>query len=185
MPLGFRAGVLALKTLGMERELNMGKLVFIETGTGHAAGCVADGVQMATGCTFGKGLIERTQYGKFAFTLVDKATSKAVRVSVRPKIMQASFQSPFVQQRRAGVAPTNIPLEISRPIAEKVIGLTDVELFMISAVFNYPLPKQPPAAFNLHICSICGEAVTENKVRMKDNKPICIPCSGYGGYIYC
>ncbi len=64
MPLGFRVGVAALKALGAERELNMEKLAFVETGSGHAAGCFADGVQMATGCTFGKELIERTEYGK-------------------------------------------------------------------------------------------------------------------------
>lgn len=65
MPLGFRSGIAALKALGSERELNMEKLVFVETGTGHAAGCFADGAQLATGCTFGKGLIQRTEYGKW------------------------------------------------------------------------------------------------------------------------
>ena len=30
-------------------------LAFVETGTGHAAECFADGGHMATGCTFGKG----------------------------------------------------------------------------------------------------------------------------------
>ena len=53
MPLGFRAAHRALEALGAERELNMGTLAFVETGSGHAAGCFADGVQMGSGCTFG------------------------------------------------------------------------------------------------------------------------------------
>ncbi len=181
MPLGFRAARKALDALGAPRELNMAKLAFVETGTGHAAGCFADGVQMGTGCTFGKGLIERTQYGKWALTLVDRESGKAVRVSVRPEVMLASFQSPFVRQRKQGVAPTDIPLEISRPLVEKLLGRGDEELFAVSEVFDYAPAPRKPATFNLVTCSGCGEAVAENRVRVKDGKPLCIPCSGYGG----
>jgi len=181
MPLGFRAGLAALKGLGVERELDMGKLVFVETGTGHAAGCFADGVQMATGCTFGKGLIERTQYGKWALTLVDRSSGKAVRVSVRPEVIQASFASPFVQQRKRGIAPTAIPVEVSRPLVEKQLARADEDLFTVSAVFDYPLPSKGQASFNLVTCSVCGEAVAENRARVRDGQPVCIPCSGYGG----
>lgn len=179
MPLGFRAGLAALRALGTERELNMAKLAFVETGTGHAAGCFADGVQMATGCTFGKGLIERTQYGKWAMVLVDRASGRAVRVSVRPELIQASFQSPFVQLRKQGVAPTDVPLEASRPLVEKLLGRSDDELFVVTEV-DYPLPPKVAASFNLVVCAKCGEAVAENKARLLDGKPMCLPCSRYG-----
>jgi formylmethanofuran dehydrogenase subunit E len=181
MPLGFRAGVAALEVLGAERELNMAKLVFVETASGHAAGCFADGVQMATGCTFGKELIERTQYGKWALTLVDRGTGRAVRVAVRPEVMQASFKSPFVQQRRQGTAPTEIAINISKPLVEKLLGRRNEELFQVSEVFDYPLPDKPKPTFNLVTCAECGEAVAENKARVKDGQQVCIPCSGYGG----
>lgn len=181
MPLGFRAGVAALEALGAERELNMAKLAFVETASGHAAGCFADGVQMATGCTFGKGLIERTQYGKWALTLVDRGTGKAVRVTVRPEVMQASFKSPFVEQRRQGTPPTEIAIEVSKPLVEKLLGRRNEELFQVSEVFDYPLPDKPKPTFNLVTCAECGEVVAENKVRTKDGQQVCIPCSGYGG----
>jgi formylmethanofuran dehydrogenase subunit E len=181
MPLGFRAGVAALEALGVERELNMTKLAFVETGSGHAAGCFADGVQMATGCTFGKGLIERTQYGKWALTVVDRATGKAVRVTVRPEVMQASFRSPFVEQRRQGKPPTEIATDISKPLVEKLLGRSNEELFQVSEVFDYPLPVAIKSTFNLVTCALCGEAVAENKARVKDGQQVCIPCSGYGG----
>jgi len=179
MPLGFRAGLMALKALGAERESNMAKLAFVETGTGHAAGCFADGVQMATGCTFGKGLIQRTEYGKFAFSLVEKATRKAVRVSVKPQVMRQAFDSPFVRMRHQGVAPTDVPLDISRPLVEGLLGKKDEDLFAVSEIFEYPLAAAPTPSFNLLSCAGCGEVVAENKARVKDGKMFCPPCSGY------
>lgn len=179
MPLGYRAGLAALKALSAERELNMAKMVVVETGTGHAAGCFADGVQMSTGCTFGKGLIRRTDYGKWALNLVHKATRKAVRVSARAELIEASFASPFVKMRHQGVAPTEVPLQISEGLVENLLAKSDEDLFVVSGVFEYSLPETPPSSFNLVRCSVCGEAVAENKARLKDGKPVCLPCAGY------
>ncbi len=179
MPLGFRAGLAALKALGAERELNMAKLVFVETGTGHAAGCFADGTQMATGCTFGKGLIQRTEYGKWAMNLVDKETKKAVRVSVRPEVIQASFDSPFVKMRHAGTRPTDVPLDISKGLVENLLQKTDEQLFTISDIFDYELPKSTKPTFEIITCQQCGEIVAANKVLVKEGKMVCLPCSGY------
>ena len=179
MPLGFRAGLAALQALGAERELNMAKLVVVETGLGHAAGCFADGAQMSTGCTFGKGLIQRAEYGKWALNLIERSSCRAVRVSVRPGVMQASFNSPFVKMRHQGVPPTKVPLEISTGLVKGILLKPQEELFTVSEVFDYPLPESPASSFNLILCSVCGEAVAENKVRLKDDKPVCLPCSGY------
>lgn len=179
MPLGFRAGLAALNALGSERELNMAKLVFVETGTGHAAGCFTDGAQMATGCTFGKGLIQRTDYGKWAMTLVDKDSHKAVRVSVHPEVMQASFNSPFVQMRENGIKPTDVPLDIGKGLVENMLQKGNDELFIISNVFDYDFSKAPKSTFELVTCHECGEAVAANKAHVKNGKFVCLPCSGY------
>lgn len=179
MPLGFRAGVAALKALGITREENMAHLVFVETGTGHAAGCFADGAQMSTGCTFGKGLIERTHYGKWALSLVDKATHTAVRISVKPEVMKAALQSPFVRMRREGMQPTEVPLDTTRPLVEGMMGRTDDDLFTVSELFTHPLAAAPPTCFDTVLCTTCGELVAENKARLKDGSLVCLPCSGY------
>jgi formylmethanofuran dehydrogenase subunit E len=181
MPLGFRAGVAALKALGREREADMGQIALVETGLGHAAGCFADGVQLSTGCTFGKGLIRRTDYGKWAATVVDKATRRAARVSVRPEVMEASFQSPFIQLRRAGTPPSQVPLEVSRPLVENLLAQSDEALFSIARLEQYPVPASPPSTFETVRCSVCDELVAENKIRFKHGQPVCAPCSGYDG----
>lgn len=181
MPLGFRAGVAALQALGTERELNMDQQVLVETATGHGAVCFADGVQLATGCTFGKGLMERAGYGKWALTLMDRTDGRAVRVAVRPEVIQRSFASAFVQQRSQGVRATEVPLELSRPLVENLLKHTEQELFQISEVFEQPLPAAKRSTFTLVTCALCGEAVAENRARLRDGQPVCIPCSGYSG----
>jgi len=51
MPLGIRAGLAAMKQLGVERATNKELYCYIETGYSHATMCFVDGVQVATGCT--------------------------------------------------------------------------------------------------------------------------------------
>ncbi len=179
MPLGFRAGVAALRALEAEREGAMAHHVRVETSTGHAAGCFADGVQMATGCTFGKGLIRRTGYGKWALMLVEPASERAVRVAVRPEVMEAAFDSPFVAERKQGVPPTEIALEVSRPLVENLMAKDDAELFRVSEVFDAPSEPTPEPTFELVRCASCDEIVAANEVHLKADQPMCRPCSGY------
>jgi formylmethanofuran dehydrogenase subunit E len=81
--------------------------------------------------------------------------------------------------RHQGVAPTDIPLDISRSLVEGILARKDEELFSASEIFEYPLSAAPVPSFNLVTCQGCGEAVAENKARLKDGKMFCQPCSGY------
>ena len=79
MPMGLKAGLAAMKALGVERSQDKELYVISETGKGHAAGCFLDGIMTATGCTYGKSNIEKRYYNKMAFTLIDTKTGRAVR----------------------------------------------------------------------------------------------------------
>jgi formylmethanofuran dehydrogenase subunit E len=57
MPMGLRAGLEAMKALGVERAKDKELIVESETGEGHAAGCFVDGIMAATGGTYGKGIL--------------------------------------------------------------------------------------------------------------------------------
>jgi formylmethanofuran dehydrogenase subunit E len=63
MPIGYRMGRLALEKLGIEREKDHGFFVFPELGEAHPQTCMMDGIQAATGATYGKLLIAKTFYG--------------------------------------------------------------------------------------------------------------------------
>jgi formylmethanofuran dehydrogenase subunit E len=56
--------------LGVNRARGGGELkAIVELGEHHFSGCFADGIQFATGCTFGKGNIVKNPLGKVAATL--------------------------------------------------------------------------------------------------------------------
>jgi len=181
MPLGFRAGRLALKVLKAEREPNMAKIALVETGTAHAAGCFADGVQLATGCTFGKNLIRKLEYGKWAVTIALKKDGRAVRVRVKNEAIEAMFAGTFMDFRRRGVPPADVPKEHILEGFKKTITRPDEEFLEASDIFTYTFPPSPKPSFNISVCEICGEMVAENKLRVKDGKKVCLPCSEYMG----
>jgi len=179
MPLGFRAGRLALKALGVEREPNMARISFVETGSFHAAGCFADGVQLSTGCTFGKGLIKKLGYGKWAVTIVIKKDKRAVRVLVKPEAVKAMFAGKFMDKRREGIPPAEVKPEFILEPFKKTIIRPDKEFLEVSEIFTYDFSSSPKPSFNIKKCEVCGELTAENYIRYKEGKFLCIPCSGY------
>jgi formylmethanofuran dehydrogenase subunit E len=92
-----------METLGVSRAGAKQLHAIIETGDYRGGMCFGDGIQFTTGCTFGKGNIEKTGEGKFAVTLVDKAAKKAVRVAYKPTLQPRIKTTPFMQKRAAGV----------------------------------------------------------------------------------
>ena len=106
---GVRLGLAAMHTLGVARSGAKQLHAIIETGDYHGGMCFGDGIQATTGCTFGKGNIEKSGEGKFAVTLFDKAGGKAVRVAYRPTLQPRIKASAFMQKRAAGVPPTRSP----------------------------------------------------------------------------
>ena len=63
MPLGLRAGAAAMNRLGVERSADQRLLAVLELGDDHCGRCLADGVQVITGCTLGKGNARLRQPG--------------------------------------------------------------------------------------------------------------------------
>ena len=68
MPMGLRAGAAAMNKLGVKKTGDSAWLALVELGENHCATCFADGVQVITGCTFGKGNIKKTHKGKWGLT---------------------------------------------------------------------------------------------------------------------
>ncbi len=178
MPMGLRAGVAALRALGVERAQDKELHAIGETGEGHAAGCFLDGVMTATGCTYGKGNIEKVRYHKMAFTLIDVRSQKAVRVSLKPEFFAAALAGPFVSQRKAGVLPQDIDPKITDPLVERIAGLPEEKFLAVGPVVDHPFPKKK-GVFDAKPCAKCGELVFTDKLRVRGDAMVCIPCSGY------
>ncbi len=176
MPLGLRAGLAAMKVLGVEHAQNKELYCLCETGFAHATMCFVDGVQVATGCTFGKSNIEKTDYSKNAITLIDVRKKKAVRVAINPEIQKKGLASEFVRLRGQKVEPQDIDPAITNPMIENIMQQPDEVLFKISGIFDYDF-KGRKGTFEWIECENCGEVTFVHGVRIKGGKKLCIPCS--------
>lgn len=177
MPLGLRAGEAAMNRLGVERSQDKQLLALVELGDAHCAHCFGDGVQMITGCTFGKGNIKALGYGKFGLTLVDTTTGRAVRVVPRAEGQLKTKQSPFfLQYRMKGVPASKVPEEVVQPLIERVMDAPDEELFVVGDVFDYEVPPKTVESFHSFVCDRCGDLVVEPYGRVIGTHKVCIPC---------
>ncbi len=180
MPMGLRLSLAAMEALGVEKRAGAGELIaLVELDSDHCATCFADGVQVATGCTFGKGNIQKLHYGKWGLTLIDRKQNKAVRIVPRAEVMAATKETEFIKQRKAGVPPTMIPDEIAQPLVDRVMNMPAENLYQISEVFDNTW-ESAPHTFESVICEGCGEMVVERNTRLQNGKVLCIPCAGEG-----
>ena len=179
MPLGYRMGLLALEKLGIPREKDHGLHVFLEIGEGHPQTCMGDGIQVATGATFAKGLMEKTSWGKLAATFWSPGKTP-VRFALKPAFLDEMGRFEFFVHRKKGIEPSQIPLPVTQEVIDWTLGLGDAEIYAQAERpdFHYQPPK---GSFAKSLCSVCGEYVFERYVRMLGGKPACIPCSGYKG----
>ncbi len=175
MPLGLRAGAAAMNALGVERSQDKELVLVAETGDDHAAGCFVDGLMTVTGCTYGKSNVKKTYYGKMAFTLIDTKRNKAVRVQLKPEFFGKMLGSPFVQQRKQGVPPQDIPASVTDPLVEGVMARAEAEFLDIGPVHDHPFTKAK-GTFDTDLCEGCGERVFAHKLQEVGDKRLCIPC---------
>ena len=177
MPLGLRAGAAAMNKLGVERAADGQILAFVDLGEAHCATCYADGLQVIMGTTFGKGNIKKTQKGKWAITVVDKKTKKAVRVTPKAEAMLANKQTSFFKDyREKGIPASEVPPDVVDPLVTKVMNAPQEMLLNISEVFDYDL-HEAPHSFNSFVCEECGEMTVMEYGRIKMDKKVCQDCA--------
>lgn len=177
MPLGLRAGAAALDALGVGRSMDGQLEAILELGDAHCAHCFADGVQMITGCTFGKGNIRKLGYGKFGLTLVERATGRKVRVVPRAEAQMASRQTPFfTEYRMKGIPASQVPAEVVEPMIQKVMNAPVDQILKVGAVEDGPIAARATEQFAAIVCEACGDMVIEGYGRVQGPRKLCIPC---------
>lgn len=177
MPMGLRAGLAALEALGVERATDGQLTALVEIDSEHCATCYADGVMMATGCTFGKGNIRKLGYGKFVLTLIDNKTGRSVRVATRNEVIKRNQESEFIQYRKKGIPASKIAPELIEPAMDFILCEPTEKLFNIGPVQEVKLSPGRPHDFNTVICAECGEVAVERYARVKNGKVVCMPCA--------
>jgi len=175
---GVRLGLAAMGELGVTRAGSKQLHAIIETGDYHGGMCFGDGIQFTTGCTFGKGNIEKSGEGKFAVTLIDKATKRAVRVAYKPTLQPRIKASAFMQKRAAGVPPTEIPEAEQMEVVNLVWDAPAEEIMTVGPVAASAW-SEPDEVVRFLVCPSCGELVAEPYARVAEGKVVCAACSGY------
>jgi formylmethanofuran dehydrogenase subunit E len=180
--IGVKASVRAVKELGISSTGMEEVIAIVETNS-----CFSDGVQFVTGCSFGNNALIYRDYGKTAFTLA-KRNGEALRVSVKADSRFLEEREPqtfelfqkVVVKRQGTEADRRRLDELWRQASFKMLDIPDDELFEVNRVtVDVPAYSRIFASVK---CSLCGESVMEPRSRIRDGKPVCIPCSGQEYY---
>ncbi len=177
MPMGLRVGAAAMNALGVERAKDGQLVAFVDLGDDHCATCYGDGLQVIMGTTFGKGNLKKTHKGKWAVTVVDRATGRAVRVTPKAEAMLNNKKSKFfTDYRMLGKPASVVPEDVVAPLIEGVMNAPAEMLLNISPIFEYKLePKKD--SFDGFVCEECGEMTVMEYGRIKGDKKVCIDCA--------
>jgi formylmethanofuran dehydrogenase subunit E len=177
MPMGLRVGAAAMNKLGVDRAKDGQLVAFVDLGDDHCATCYGDGLQVIMGTTFGKGNLKKTHKGKWAVTVVDRATNRAVRVTPKAEAMLNNKKTAFfTDYRMLGKPASIVPAEIVDPLVNGVMTAPDGMLMNISEIFEYKLdPKKD--SFDGFVCEECGEMTVMEYGRIKGEKKVCIDCA--------
>ncbi len=175
---GVRAGLAALRVLDVKRSGGRQLHGFVEIGEDHGGMCFGDGVQYATGCTLGKGNLEKTLYGKLAVTVIERSSNRAIRVSYQPTLQKQIGASAFMTKRGQGIEPDAIPAAEALELVDLVWDAPESEVLTLGEVFQFERDWLPEV-MGFVPCTACGELTAKAYLRVVGDKHVCIPCSGY------
>jgi formylmethanofuran dehydrogenase subunit E len=175
---GVRAGLAALRVLNVKRSGGRQLHAFVEIGEDHGGTCFGDGVQYVTGCTLGKGNMDKTAYGRLAVTVVERVTNRAVRVSYKPTLARRISESAFMVKRGQGIEPDHIPEAEQMELVDMVWNAPEGDVLSIGVVFQFE-HEWFPEVMGFVPCAACHELTARAYVRVVGDKQVCIPCSGY------
>ncbi len=142
--------------------------------------CAVDALQVILGTSIGKGNLILKNYGKNAYTILNRTNKKAYRFS-RKKYYRynGEFKEEFSRLDEAISAGTATEKEKWR---HKLLKASDLLSRPFNDVFSskkvdYIMPPFAPLARS-ESCAKCGEMTMSTKLVATENcEPICIPCS--------
>jgi len=175
---GVRAGLAALRALGVKRSGGRQLHAFIEIGEDHGGMCFGDGVQYSTGCTLGKGNMEKTPFGKLAVTIIERASNRAIRVGYKPTLQKRIGESAFMVKRGQGIEPDDIPEAEQLELVDLVWNAPESDVLTIGEIFQFERDWMPEI-MGFVPCAACHELTARAYLRVVGDKQVCIPCSGY------
>jgi formylmethanofuran dehydrogenase subunit E len=177
LSLGVIAGAHAMRELNEESSGMEEIIAIVETNS-----CFSDGVQFATGCTFGNNALVYRDFGKTAVTVM-RRSGDGLRISAKPEALSNMTEDPDVRDlfekvvaQRGGSREETA--ELMRRFEDVAFSLLDrgfSELFLLEKV-RAQAPEYAPMHESI-ICEKCGESVMGTRIVEKDGRKLCISCT--------
>jgi formylmethanofuran dehydrogenase subunit E len=182
LALGVAAGHAALKRLGFDNTGMEELLAVVECNN-----CFVDGIQMATGCSFGNNALIYKDLGKTAVTLMSRKTDSAVRIATKPRAWDREDASDrdreaadlfrrVVKERQNDPEASKRMKELFREKSFETVTMPEEELFDITDV-PAAFPEYAPI-LDSETCSRCGEQFMGSKKAGGEGEPVCLACAG-------
>jgi formylmethanofuran dehydrogenase subunit E len=163
-----------MERLGVRKAPDEELLAIVETDA-----CGADAIQVMTGCTFGKGNFLFKNYGKHAFSLLDRRKGKSVRVCLRPDAFHMDREylsvSEKIQKDEASAKEIGRFRQLQQERTQKILDAGAESLFKVEKI----PPDIPPKARIIKSvnCDSCGEPTKMDLLRKINGERMCIPCA--------
>jgi len=170
LALGYRVAKAALRELNADRPQDEELVAIVENDS-----CAVDAIQFITGCTFGKGNLVFRDYGKHVYTFFNRRANKGVRVSEDYRGFEGDQRFTELRKRQGTGEDVSAEMQMFRmEKAAAILKAAENELFSVQPISSVP-PEKAKIRTSVR-CSVCGEKFMESRLRMKNNKPVCIPC---------
>jgi formylmethanofuran dehydrogenase subunit E len=174
LAIGFQAARTLMKRLGVRKSPDEELLAIVETDA-----CGADAIQVMTGCTFGKGNFIFKNYGKHAFSLMDRKRTKAMRVCLLPDVFESDPEYLSLSKKnqidKASVEETERFRQLQQDRVQKILEAKPESLFKIEKISADLPPKA--RIMESGICDLCGEPAKVDLLHNRNSKKLCIPCA--------
>ncbi|OKY77525.1 MAG: Formylmethanofuran dehydrogenase subunit E [Candidatus Methanohalarchaeum thermophilum] len=179
LSLGVIGGSYAMKKL-KQTSIGMEDVIaIIETNN-----CFSDGIQYSTGCTFGNNSLIYRDYGKTAFTLIERKNQESIRLYFKQNDFlekeypetQELFQKVIVEKNGDKKDSKKLTKKWKQ-IAYDFTKKQPTNLFKIEK--NPQIDKIPKKApiYEDKYCDKCDEKVMATRIIKKEQTQYCIPCA--------
>jgi formylmethanofuran dehydrogenase subunit E len=175
LTIGYIAAEVAIRELATERDVNEELVAIVENDA-----CGVDAIQAVTGCTLGKGNLIFKDYGKQAYTFINRNTKDAVRIVLKPSF-NIDELDPELGRLRSRVFAGKATKKEEDEFHRRMEGVSQAmrkapagTMFDIRHV-KATIPGKA-RVFQSVKCSKCGEMVAESRARVHDGRFVCIPC---------
>jgi formylmethanofuran dehydrogenase subunit E len=172
LALGYRVALRALSEF-KDRSSDEEIVAIVENDS-----CAVDAIQVILGCTFGKGNLIFSDYGKQVYTFFSRPSGKSVRISIdwkKPK--ETSKEKAFWDRYIKGDRKKEVLDFIHNRKSAKTrqILKADESALMRVTKKREKIPDEA-AIYSSIVCSVCREKVMESRARIRNAKIVCIPC---------